>query len=455
LIGMFTLGLTTSLHCVSMCGPMVMSCAIKDDREGAWHQSLSPQLAYQAAKILGYTLMGGVLGAIGAVFDLGGLRPWVMLGAGLFMIVLGLGLTGKVKWAQRVTPRTPKFLMTWIRDIRARGKQSCDVEDTAYDRYIAPTLLGLITFMMPCGALIAAYAATATAGSAAGGALGMLMFGLGTAPLMLVLGTATGLMKAKVRNRVMALLAVVVIIFGAIYVNRGLQLIGFPVTFQSVRTAVLGTGSSGSQGADTQYTTAADGVVEVPLVIQNTQYVPQQLNIPADKPVRLVVDRREAAPCSDQIVFPQLGVTQDLAPNGTTVVNLPATKAGTYSMTCGMGMMSGSLVVGGAVGASGGGVPAWFWLLVAAGAAGGAIWLGRDLASGKSSKRDSSSGPASKDNTAPQGRGTSDPSPKGGATAANVSGEATVFGIPKAEATLLGGILFAAVALGLILTVIF
>jgi heme/copper-type cytochrome/quinol oxidase subunit 2 len=81
--------------------------------------------------------------------------------------------------------------------------------------------------------------------------------------------------------------------------------------------------------------------------------VPSTLQIPADKPVRLVVDRPEANACSDQIVFPQLGVKADLAPNATTVVNLPATAAGNFTMTCGMGMMSGQLVVG-AAGASGG-----------------------------------------------------------------------------------------------------
>jgi len=370
---MLTLGLVTSLHCVSMCGPLVMSCAIKDENTGPWYASVMPQVAYQGAKILGYMAVGFVLGAIGAAFDLGGASAWVMLGAGLYMIVLGLGLTGKVKWAQRVQPRTPKFLMGWIRAIRTRGKDACDVEETAYDRYVAPVLLGLITFMMPCGALIAAYAATATAGSAVGGSLGMLAFGLGTAPLMLALGTATGLMSMKVRNRVMSLLAIVVIVFGLVYVNRGLTLAGSPVNFNAVRTAVLGGPQSTGTGTE-----AADGVVEVPLVIENTQFVPQQVQIPADKPVRLIVDRREANACSDQIALPQLGILQDLTPNGTTVVEIPATKAGNYTLTCGMGMMSGSLAVGAPAGA-GSGLPAWAWLLLAVGGAAGAIWVARDF----------------------------------------------------------------------------
>jgi plastocyanin domain-containing protein len=69
--------------------------------------------------------------------------------------------------------------------------------------------------------------------------------------------------------------------------------------------------------------------------------------IPADKPVRLIVDRREANACSAQLAVPQLGVLATLKDNGTTVVELPAAKAGSYTLTCGMGMMAGTLTVGG------------------------------------------------------------------------------------------------------------
>ena len=64
--------------------------------------------------------------------------------------------------------------------------------------------------------------------------------------------------------------------------------------------------------------------------------------------MRLLLDRQEDAACSDRLVIKQLGVDVALAPNAVTTIDLPATAAGTYSMTCGMGMMSGQLVVGGA-----------------------------------------------------------------------------------------------------------
>ena len=75
----------------------------------------------------------------------------------------------------------------------------------------------------------------------------------------------------------------------------------------------------------------------------------------------------------------QLGIDVALAPNAVTTIDLPATAAGTYSMTCGMGMMSGQLVAGGA-GSSAGGATAGsplLWLLIAVAAGAGAVYLAR------------------------------------------------------------------------------
>jgi len=345
---MLTLGLVTSLHCVSMCGPMVVTYALKGTEDGTVAQRIVPNLAYQAAKIVSYMLVGLLLGTIGSAFDLDALRPYVMVGAGLFMIVLALGMTGRVPWAAKLTPRPPKFL---VRAFSATRRKA--VADAAHERasLATPITFGLLTGLMPCAPLIAAQLNAAASGSALSGALGMFAFGLGTAPLMLGFGTASSLIPKRFKERAMVLLAVVVLVFGVTYLNRGAMLLGSPVTLQSVRSAVLGQNETGSVPAE--YATGADGVVEVPLVIENTRFVPATVNVPADVPVRLVVDRREDVACSDQIALPQLGVLEDLAPNGVTGVMLPATEPGTYTLTCGMGMMSGQLVVGGAGGAGG------------------------------------------------------------------------------------------------------
>jgi len=378
-LSMLTLGLVTSIHCVSMCGPMVVTYAVKGEENGPWHRKLIPNLAYQGAKITSYVIVGLALGAIGSAFNIDGVRPYIMLLAGAFMIVMGLGMTGKFPWASRLTPRPPKFLMKALSSTRRKANADAAAGESSI---ATPISFGLLTGLMPCAPLMAAQLAAAGTGSVLGGGVAMLAFGLGTAPLMLVFGTASSMLPANLKHRLMSVLAIVVVVFGAVYVNRAAMRLGSPITFDTVKAFALGTPGT-PVAADTSYATGADGVVEVPLTIANTQFVPSALQIPADKPVRLVVDRQEAGACSDQLSIPQLGITVDLAPNAVTTVDLPASKAGRYTLTCGMGMMAGQLLVGGAP-ASGGSSSPLPWLLVTLASGVGAVYVAR---SGKVERR--------------------------------------------------------------------
>jgi len=214
---------------------------------------------------------------------------------------------------------------------------------------------------------MAAQVAAAASGSAITGALGMAAFALGTAPLMVAFGTAGSLIPRVWKARMMSVLAIGVILFGVVFINRGLVATGAPVTFGTVKTALLG-----APAPVGNFTTAADGVVEVPVTIENTQFVPQVVQIPADTPVRLIVDRKEDVACSAQIYLPQLNILQDLAPNAVTAVEIPPTKAGAYTLTCGMSMMSGQLLVGST---GGQGPSTLLWLTVAFGASAGALYV--------------------------------------------------------------------------------
>jgi uncharacterized protein len=373
-LSMFALGLATSLHCIGMCGPMVVTYAVKGEEDGPWHKKLVPNLAYQGAKITSYVMVGLVLGAIGSAFNLNGIRPWIMFAAGAFMIILGLGMTGKAPWAARLTPRPPKFLITALSNLRRKAKTDAD---QGASTMATPVAFGLLTGLMPCAPLQGAEIAAAATGSAVLGATAMLAFGLGTMPLMLAFGTASSLIPRDWKHRLNMVLAIVVMVFGLVFINRAAMLVGSPVTFNSVKSVVMGGPSTAASAA--AYKTGTDGVVEVPFAIINTRYVPESVNIPADKPVRLLLDRQEDVACSDRLVIKQLGIDVALAPNAVTTIDLPATAVGTYSMTCGMGMMSGQLVVGGAGSSAGGatsGSPL-LWLLIAVAAGTGAVYLAR------------------------------------------------------------------------------
>jgi sulfite exporter TauE/SafE len=347
---MLATGLVASVHCVAMCGALVLTYTVKDASEGSWLERTATHGAYHTAKIVSYVLVGVVLGYIGSAFDLTGVRGWVTVAAGLFMVLLGLSMTGRFPALKHITPRPPRLLIQAIASRRTRAKEESSLDGM---HVVTPFVLGLLTGLMPCGPLQAAQLYAAGTGSAARGAIAMLGFGLGTMPLMLAFGTVSGMLTGAFKQRMIWVSAAVVLLLGVVMLNRGALLVGSPVTLQSVQAAVLGTGEVAGDVEDVSR--GADGVAEVGLSIQNTRFVPNTLVLPEGEPVRLVVDRQEDTGCSDQLAVPALGVLVDLTPNGITTIDLPAARGGAYTLACGMGMMSGRLLIGAA--AAQGGAP--------------------------------------------------------------------------------------------------
>jgi Cu+-exporting ATPase len=74
-------------------------------------------------------------------------------------------------------------------------------------------------------------------------------------------------------------------------------------------------------------------------------YDPAEIHVAEGLPVRLVFHRDETAPCSERVVFPDLGISATLPAYRDTAVELPAGKAGTHPFTCEMEMLHGRLIV--------------------------------------------------------------------------------------------------------------
>lgn len=356
-------GLLTSFHCVMMCGNMVLSYAVKGNEDGPLVKRMVPHFAYHGAKIVSYTVVGLLLGSIGTFISQGA-RSWVSVIAGVYMVLLGLQMTGKFPQLNRIQPKPPAFIMNGLMKLRRKAnKDAAEGESTL----ATPISFGLMTGFMPCGPLIAAQVAAAGSGNTLAGGLGMLGFGLGTAPLMLGYGVVASYLGTRFKKYMNVMAAIVIVVLGLVMMNRGATALGFPVNFNVVKQYVVG----GSVAVDeSKFTTGADGVVEVPFTVDGFEYSPTPLAIPADKPVRLIVDRKDANLCSDELWIPNLGIQQKLTPNGQTIIELPATKSGNYQITCQMGMLSGTLQVGNGAARSSSKMPfalAVLALLIAAG----------------------------------------------------------------------------------------
>jgi plastocyanin domain-containing protein len=107
-----------------------------------------------------------------------------------------------------------------------------------------------------------------------------------------------------------------------------------------------------SEPAPAPVTTAAvpmkaEGYQIVRVIVRNTGYEPDRIQLEAGTPAKVVFVQEATSHCASQIQIPELGVpVTDLPEGRETVVEFSPEQAGTYTFTCGMNMMKGTILVG-------------------------------------------------------------------------------------------------------------
>ena len=81
------------------------------------------------------------------------------------------------------------------------------------------------------------------------------------------------------------------------------------------------------------------------IIIENGIYQPAHIKLTADKPVTLTFLRKDASPCSETVVIPDLQITATLPLNKAKAIQLPAMASGDYVFHCQMQMYRGQLTV--------------------------------------------------------------------------------------------------------------
>jgi plastocyanin domain-containing protein len=73
-------------------------------------------------------------------------------------------------------------------------------------------------------------------------------------------------------------------------------------------------------------------------------YSPSVIQAKVGAPLRLIFDRKDNSSCSEEIVIPEFNVRQYLPTGERTVIEVTPTRAGKFSMSCGMSMLHGSII---------------------------------------------------------------------------------------------------------------
>jgi uncharacterized protein len=184
-------GLTGGVHCAAMCGGIV--CLLNGGERGAaprWRHAL----AYNAGRILSYTLAGALAGAAGQAGLL--FRGWLPLQQ-VFMVAAGLTLVLMALYLAGVSPLMGGLEaaggVLW-RHVKPLAQRMIPV-----DSMPKALGLGMAWGWLPCGMVYAVLLLAMSTGHFAQGALVMLAFGLGTLPnLLLMSGLANRLRRVLV-----------------------------------------------------------------------------------------------------------------------------------------------------------------------------------------------------------------------------------------------------------------
>lgn len=326
LILLFAAGLLTGFHCISMCGGFVVSYTTKNALKG--HKSFKQHLVYGGSKLVSYALIGGLFGLIGGIIAFSvGLRGWIAISAGVFIIFYSLSMFG-FKFFRRFQ-FNPKFL----------SKFSASASKEAEGYYKAPLITGLLSgLFIACGPLQAMYLYAMGSGSFFNGALSLAAFGLGTLPIMIGFGSFATVISHKTTKKILKFSAIIVLVLGLIMLNRGLTVLGSSVSYDSIKAKVTGETASVSSAV------ISGDVQEVNMDVDASGYSPNSFVLKKGIPVKWNVNVKQLTGCNEEIVMNAYGIDVRLK-QGMNIINFTPDKAGTISFSCGMGMLRGSFVV--------------------------------------------------------------------------------------------------------------
>lgn len=312
---LFIIGLLTSIHCIAMCGGINLTQSTAAAKGGA--SIAGSNVAYNAGRVVSYTAIGGIVGGIGSVFSFSGkLRGLIAVTVGVVMIVMALSMLGVFRPLRKLPLHLPRDLYGKLAGSFS-GKSSF--------------VIGLLNGFMPCGPLQSMQIYALSTGSVTRGALSMLLFSLGTGPLMLGFGWLSGRLNKRKAGYMLTVSALLIFLMGVHMAENGLVLSGVSI----VSTAQSEPGIMAERIGDTQYVTTE---------VDHGSY--ESFTVRRGIPVEwtIVVPEGKLNGCNGEIVVPAYGLSVKLH-EGKTVVTFIPTETGTIPYSCWMGMIKSSILV--------------------------------------------------------------------------------------------------------------
>ena len=214
LVSGLILGLLGSLHCVGMCGPIAFMLPV--DRSNSFRKVGQISL-YHLGRLLAYSIIGLVFGLVGKSLYIFGIQQQLSIAIGILMIVVVL-----IPYKTFNKYNLSKPLHRAISKVKSNLGQ-------ALKKKSPDTLLtiGFLNGFLPCGLVYMAVFGSIATGSLLEGGFYMVLFGIGTIPLMTTAIYLGKFLNSTVKQRIQKAIPIFVVIIGVLFILRGLGL-GIP-----------------------------------------------------------------------------------------------------------------------------------------------------------------------------------------------------------------------------------
>jgi sulfite exporter TauE/SafE len=324
-IAAFATGVAASLStCLALTGGLIIGLSAATSKTQGTETRTNPvrtQLSFQLGRLVSFFVLGGLLGLLGQAVSF---SPPVLAGLSalfaIIMLYLGLYIMGLVPDISRFGLRLPRSLQNSIDSYTKKNNGTM------------PALLGALTFFLPCGFTQSMQLLAVASGSFLIGGLIMLVFALGTFPILFAVGLGSSLsegLKAPYVKRFIGALVVVLSLFSA---NSALVLAGAPLNLKS----------NDKQTVDMAQKNDDVQVVRMDI---DSNFVQDEFRVTVGVPVRWEINAIHLTGCSNEVIIPRLGLSSDKLKPGINILEFTPTETGTLPFSCWMGMITGRFIV--------------------------------------------------------------------------------------------------------------
>ncbi|MEN8885986.1 MAG: sulfite exporter TauE/SafE family protein [Winogradskyella sp.] len=214
LVSALILGLLGSLHCVGMCGPIAFMLPV--DRTNSF-KKISQITTYHFGRLLAYSIIGLAFGLIGKSLYIFGMQQQLSIAIGIIMIILVL-IPYKILGKYNLSRPLNKLIS------KVKSSLGKALKKKTTDTFLT---IGFLNGFLPCGLVYMAVFGAVATGNLLEGSLYMVLFGLGTIPLMTTAIYLGKFLNSTVKQRIQKAIPVFIVIIGVLFILRGLGL-GIP-----------------------------------------------------------------------------------------------------------------------------------------------------------------------------------------------------------------------------------